>query len=1644
MSGNCPVSGLEDITQPISIGDLMIISQDTSSGFMSAQMNVGEFLSQVFEENSTTGGKLSDLATELADLENRVGVLETNQAIKDLVEAVFHVGSKHMTTSLEWNPGEALRKFFGKRTNWVLYPYVPYGVVSENVPLGGIVPLLKGTGRSAANLRIWERLPDNAGNYRVNITPDKTAINEGDIVTFTITMIGVEPGTLVNYQFLAIDAADLDPNSETKLEGSFINSGSGVNTLTLKTVPNRRNDGDRIVSLNIPSYQAVGTFVLVDSSKALDGVINVLPGTSQLITLAPNQQADVWITGGGGSGGISKGAEAEVVKEVNFLSQEVRGGNVETIAIAAGEEVELWLWGGGGDGSVAWKATYTLPSEYYGNGKPSKVTIGSAVFVAGGGLGYLESSTKVQGGYRYIETHLPGGANSIVSGDYGGLEVTVLENSNGGVGSDSRFFTSTIWQGMKLPALQFGTLGKLDIIGNAHGSGGTGNERIYVQGMVHKLAGGGSGGFIKLRVKNPTNSLINITAEAGEGGFRNFMDADAPAIPEGMIAVDFVWLRLGAQSGAVQVIRGSTNTIVKVDPTETKDIVIPAGKSAEIWIAGGGGSGGDGGTLTKGNPSEITIGSAKYIANGGGNSAYFPGSGSGGPEPGPVSGVNVIPTAGLPSGVTVEVLLNQPGVPTQIVKNIYNVWTEYTSEKSYIYGYGPFAGAANTQVMNIAGGVNRAPAAGSLMKLLVKNNNTTPLTIPAKVGALSISWISVSENPGVFVDKYEMMYEAHGSPGTVLAFVEGGEVAPISDANYIKNTIKGGVTENVVLPAGDEIELWLWGGGGSSGCPRFNSEWTPKNGDGGDSKLVFEGNSYIAGGGKGHDESLQKAFGNGWYAMDVNRPGGVNSILTPNALSGVVISVIENKAGVIGTKATTAFSKIYGALGHPDKEGDCIGNGGTGETFPVGAGNTAATVTLGGGGSGGFLRLRIKNNRTQSITLPVTTGAGGSRSNKDYFVMTGNNGSEGLAQILEFKSVDIIQPALNTKSSFTLPKGKSAEIWLVGAGAAVTAPFIGSPLGQGDASSVTIGSAKYIAGGGDQKDSVTTGGVTTIPTSGLPAGVEVTVIENKAGAQPIVTPLAGGYVGVSQEIFNIKGYGPFGATPDAVRWRDYTVINYTMVGAGGALLAIKVTNNSANDLVIPYELGRRQVSDSLPAEGTVDHTPQAFGGKPTVLVFIDGGGTSSSVNNIMVTDTTKPTTVTIPANYEMEFILYGSGGGGGAHSTNPSYPEQNGSKGGDTRLSVGAVDIIAHGGYGGSNSLYNGMDGRNPGVGGEITTPDSGFPAGVSVSYVESKVGADAVTDAWVNELRWKQQLGAAGYTENGFTNVGGGGNSNVGGGSLYFTGAGGGAGGYVKVRVKNENALPVEVVLNIGNGGIAGTSLDQHGNPGLDGGAVYSQVVVMQESVGYNGEWSYVAFQSPLISGSSSPYIEDIYWATDEAGNNPIVGSNPYGGHAYLIIKTIDVDDSVILSLGSSGLTQEEMGGGELGKEITIPITKIGTTNKGIGSYLIQTLDDDEMSFRNSEHVTYAVGTERKANTDYTNNTDYTITVSCCIRDGATSHSKHVVVKVDGKDAVNIPDFNVGDHGISFTVPPGKKYNIDAGTNAIISWIEMRYKGLK
>ena len=1210
MSGNLPVSGLEEVVQPLSSGDLMIISQETAGKFTSAQIPVEEFLSKLFDENSGMGGQFTDLSTQLKDLEARVDILETNPAIRNFAETVFHVGSKHMTTSTTWNPGKALTPFFGKRTNWILYPYVPYGVVSEDVPLGGIIPLLKGNGTSVSNMRIWERLPDNAGNWLITIKPNKTAANEGDEVEFDIIMIGVEPGTLVDYQILGIDETDIDVRSEAKLSGQFVNGSSGINKLKLRTIPNRRTDGDRTVTLTLATYNATGAFTLIDSSKALDGLINVPPGSSQIVTLAPGQQADVWVTGAGGSGGISKGLSGEVATEANFISKSVLAGSSETVSLQPGEEVEVWLWGGGGDSGGAWVATAPIPTSEFGNGEASKVVIGSAVFTAGGGLGYTESAMAVKDGIRYAATPLPGGANSIISGDYNGLEVTVLENVNGNAGSISRTHTSPTWGVTQ--SLEYGTYGRNDVEGIMHGAGGTGIATAYLADVAYgistyRIEGGGAGGFLKLRVKNPTRGVLTFQSTAGKAGRRY----DATDLALGMGA-NMRHTGNGGLDGVVQVVKPTTKEIVRLKANESRNITIPAGKSAEIWVIGSGGAGNATDNYsTQGDASSITIGSAKYIAGGGGVSTYLPGSGSGGAESYPIPGKTTVPSSGLPADVVVDILENREGYPTTIKKNEYNLWTHFLTKDTYVNGYGPFAGAGYAEAHNMVMSTNRAPAAGAVLGLKVTNNGSTPLVIPAVAAKQSIAYVLNAATPGVKVDEYETGYRAHG------------------------------------------------------------------------------------------------------------------------------------------------------------------------------------------------------------------------------------------------------------------------------------------------------------------------------------------------------------------------GYG-------------------------------------------------------------------------TVLAFIDGGNTSSNIDIIKVTDITKPTTVTIPANYEMEFVLYGPGGGGGANSTYDAVANQDGKNGEATYLTVGSTDIIAGGGKGGIRSSA-----RKSGLGGEPKTPESGFPAGVVVSYVEALKGSDGLEDPFTGDFRFKQQIGGAGYTENGLADVGRGGNSNVGGGILYQTGGSGGAGARVIVKVKNENALAIDVKLTIGKGGAGGISRNDlaegvgkvHGFPGNNGAAIYSQVIVQEDSIGFNGQWSYVAFQSPLISGSSSPYIEEIYWSTDEAGNNRIEGANPYGDHAYLIIKTIDVEDSVELVLSANGLTQEEMGGGQLDETIKIPISKIGSTNKGIGSYLIQTLDDDEMSFRNSKWVEFTTA-ERTHSTVYTNDTDYTIFLSIF----ALSNAREVQVSSDnGVTWVRAGTLGHDDdgEGVSIPVPPGHKYRVN-GSCAIRIWSELRYKGLK
>ena len=107
----------------------------------------------------------------------------------------------------------------------------------------------------------------------------------------------------------------------------------------------------------------------------------------------------------------------------------------------------------------------------------------------------------------------------------------------------------------------------------------------------------------------------------------------------------------------------------------------------------------------------------------------------------------------------------------------------------------------------------------------------------------------------------------------------------------------------------------------------------------------------------------------------------------------------------------------------------------------------------------------------------------------------------------------------------------------------------------------------------------------------------------------------------------------------------------------------------------------------------------------------------------------------------------------------------------------------------------------------------------------------------------------------------------------------------------------------------------------------------------------------------------------------------------------------------------------------------------------------DDEMSFRNSKYVNYAVGTERSGNTEYKNNTDYTIHLSIMVVDsGSVAPLK---IKVGDEYPVFARDMGgdkTNNWDLQFTaiIPPGVSYIVETNGNKIRSWSEMRYKGLK
>ena len=118
---------------------------------------------------------------------------------KALVQRIYHVDSKHMTDNADWNPAVELQTYFGYQTSWMLWPHVPVGIENFADPIGQISLLSNVGSVQGKTTRIWQRLSDGATAPTYTLTANKSAVNEGEQITFTLATTGLPVGTFVDW-----------------------------------------------------------------------------------------------------------------------------------------------------------------------------------------------------------------------------------------------------------------------------------------------------------------------------------------------------------------------------------------------------------------------------------------------------------------------------------------------------------------------------------------------------------------------------------------------------------------------------------------------------------------------------------------------------------------------------------------------------------------------------------------------------------------------------------------------------------------------------------------------------------------------------------------------------------------------------------------------------------------------------------------------------------------------------------------------------------------------------------------------------------------------------------------------------------------------------------------------------------------------------------------------------------------------------------------------------------------------------------------------------------------------------------------------------------------------------------------------------
>lgn len=1147
MQSNKPISKLDNPVQPVSANDLMMISQETPGGWVSGKVPLGTFLDQVFGVGGPGYGKLVEFEERIESLEERVGVLEDSVSVKDLAELIFHVGSKHMSDSLDWNPGRDLMGILGYETNWLLYPYIPAGVVSENSSLGDLVPLnTSSTGATvnARRLRIWERLSDGEVTSQYRLLTSRSTINEGDVVTFTLVTAGVDAGTSVPYTITGIDSNDI----ENPLSGSFVTGSDGTAKLMLTTITDRRTDGDKTLKITLNDYPTVTvTCKIIDTSQAPAGVV-VLPEDSRdTIQLGPMMQAEIWIIAGGGGGGGSQYTPA-------YIPPDGEDGEDSYITVS---NIMAKAHGGAKGTGGAW-----------GNG--SSFSNGNA---GKGGIAEITTTTSVE---------IPG-VEILPSVVQKGLDAVI----------------GSRW------SVQKGATGSLDMFGVRQGSGGDGAWGIGDEAWSYG-GGGGAGGFIKLVVKNRSAETVDIWGETGRHGpgWTTAGNAGSPGIG-GMIQALITPLPAG-DDGTIEFIYPTTDEIdIVVNDYEVAEIwAIGPG-------SGGGGcanSTSSGTTMngTAGTNTYLSIAGVSLIAGAG-----KPGAGGLVGMGGGANGAGGTVTIDGPSGPgsfnesllgseTPGVLSNQtPGnqrnrtspIAQQLGADAVSV------ENLGYYGKGG-DGSQGNGTLHTGG----AGGSGAYFKYTVTNRTADIKTFKGKAGKAG--------NGGTGQQDLDYMQGLPGADGLIMirrkplvnynnqivtiatnekkVFVPAGKLVTfgvlgggggsggINNAGINSTTndgVKGGDT--TLTAYGTTVKAMGGLGGLSakwSGSSATENPATPTEGQG-----VFLGVNDITTAGNGTISTAPVGSEFSIYNAAKGNPSTFNS---NSSAGGSATRIIRDTT--YGDGAVGLIREIM--LANPTQ------------------------VQSAGGASGAVARGIVYNPTEDMIELPVVIGTGGNPginagTNADG-VYSGALGNGGVthAAVVDYLVPQKRRANANVRDLF-IPPNRAMRIKVVaggGAGAGYRVnPTDGTPVvaNKGNDSWFRVAGVTYTAGGGKGGvEAVYTeaggvvagvagnGGVVSINGVALidnvitphgvtlPAGVTIEMITAAAGAVGTIAETNSGGVGktLDSEIFGEGGSGSTVAAPEGVtEWTKLTGGG----GGAGAYYEALVTNNTDKFLVITARAG---------------------------------------------------------------------------------------------------------------------------------------------------------------------------------------------------------------------------------------------------------------------------------------------------------------------------------------------------------------------------------------------------------------------------------------------------------------------------------------